>query len=385
MDDMTHTLLYMQEILKTLNAVITEAIDGNQALEFIKNNTYDVIFIDIEISSDPITEVIQKIRQQLRFNYTPIIVMAGPQQTNLIESTFESGASDYISKPLSKIEVLARLKVRLNDHRLDRELHQALILAERANQSKSEFITRMVHELKTPLNAMSGYSQLIELEPENIASTLENCSYIKAAAKHQEDLINEVTNLAKIEAGIIDIDLSEVELPTIIKEVFDLTKPMAEKFKVHLNLPKNADIMYKITADNKRLKQVFLNLISNAIKYNKPDGHVDIIVKQKGREIKIGVQDTGEGIIKSNIPKLFENFNRLGAEESIIEGSGIGLPITKKMIELMGGSLEIESTEGKGSTFWVNLKGEKIVPLSITTPPNLKFTCYQGSDLNTYQ
>jgi len=170
-----------------------------------------------------------------------------------------------------------------------------------------------------------------------------------------------VNNLVQVEAGQLQMDLSEVELPELLKEAFSLTSPMANKSNIELVLPRRGDVAYKVTADKKRLKQVFLNLISNAIKYNSPNGQVSInVVAISEERIKIGVKDTGKGIAKQDMPKLFEAFNRLGAEKSNIEGTGIGLTITKNIVELMGGSLDVESSLEQGSTFWVNLSASKI-------------------------
>ena len=354
-DDVESIRLYLKEILTTLDVDITEAADGNQAFQLIRDNEFDLILMDIEMPGQSGLEVTRRVRQELRYKYTPIIIMTALQKPELVQEAFASGATDYISKPLSQFEVLSRLEMRLENREMERKLREAKLVAEKANYAKSEFITRLAHELKTPLNAIHGFAQLIEVETDS-ANILESCTFILNAARHQEDLINEVTNLAQIEAGIIDINLSEVELAEIIKEAFSLTMPMANKFNVNLNFPRKRDVLYTLTADHKRLKQIFLNLLSNAIKYNKLNGEVNILVKplSKGR-IKIGVADMGQGIAKKDVPKLFESFNRLGAEKSDIEGTGIGLPITKKIIELMGGKLEVESIEGKGSTFWVEL------------------------------
>lgn len=364
MDDVESIRMYLKEILKTLDVDITEAVDGDEAFQLIQDNEFDLILMDIEMPGQSGLEVTKRVRQELNYKYTPIIIMTALQRPELVQEAFASGATDYISKPLTQFEVLSRLGIRLEHRQMERELSEAKLAAERANYAKSEFISRLAHELKTPLNAIHGFTQLIELETDD-ENILESCTFILEATKHQEDLINEVTNLAKIEAGIIDINLSEVELVDIIKEAFGLTTPMANKFNVHLNFPRKRDVLYTLTADRKRMKQVFLNLLSNAIKYNKPDGDVNIIVESlsNGR-IKIGVADMGQGIAEKDFPKLFESFNRLGAEKSDIEGAGIGLPITKKIIELMGGKLEVESTEGKGSTFWVELAASHIRPTS---------------------
>lgn len=355
-DDVESIRLYLKEILKSDNFMITEAENGNQAFQLIKEHEYDLILMDIEMPGPSGLNVTKRIRQELKFVHTPIIIMTALQSPELIQEAFEMGATDYISKPLSEYEVLARINLRLEHRNMERKLAEAKRVAEMASYAKSEFISRLAHELKTPLNAIYGFAQLIELESEN-ESILENCQFILSGAKYQEELINEVTNLAQIEAGIIDINLSQVALDEVIKEAFHLTSPMANKFQVKLNFPRKKDVLYTLEADHKRLKQVFLNLLSNAIKYNKQEGDVHILIKPVsiGR-IKIGISDTGEGISKEDIPKLFEAFNRLGAENTNIEGTGIGLLITKKIIELMGGDLEVESIQGKGTIFWVGLK-----------------------------
>jgi len=207
-DDAESIRLYLKGILEPLNVSITEADNGDTAFRLIREREFDLIFLDIEMPGKSGLEVTKRVRKQLGYQYTPIIVMTGLHQPELIQEAFDYGASDYIAKPLSEIEVIARLKVRLENRRLDRALREARIIAENSNKAKSEFISRLAHELKTPLNAIHGFSQLIQSSNDN-EDTLENVSYILAASKLQEELINEVTHLAQIEAGIIDINLSQ--------------------------------------------------------------------------------------------------------------------------------------------------------------------------------
>lgn len=354
-DDAKSIRLYMREILQQVDVSITEACDGDEAFELIRNNEYDTVFLDIETLGKSGIEVTKRVREQLGYLYTPIIVMTGLTQPRLVQLAFDNGATDYIKKPLCKFEILARLKTRLENRCLDRELRLTRLAAERANQEKSKLITHLAHELKTPLNAIMGFSELIQMDPYH-RDVMDNCRHIYDAAKHQNDLINEVINLAQVEAGIIEMNLSKVDLFSVIKEAFMLNKPMADKFNINLNFPRRSDVSFTITTDNKRLKQVLINLISNAIKYNKPNGDVTVEVKQEfDGYIKIGIADTGSGIAKQDVPKLFEAFNRLGAETTKVEGTGIGLRITKNIVEFMGGQLQVESTVGKGSVFWVSL------------------------------
>jgi signal transduction histidine kinase len=236
------------------------------------------------------------------------------------------------------------------------ELRQEKQNTEMASKAKSEFISRLAHELNNPLQAITGYAELIEAKSDN-SQLIEYSSNITVAAQHQKELINEVKNLAMIEAGIIDINLSEVSITQVINDSYGMTRHLADVYNVTLLPPCERDTAYAVTADYKRLKQVFINLISNAIKYNKPGGEVTILTRNKSNGcIEIGVSDTGSGILSSDIPSLFEPFNRLGAEKTDIEGSGIGLPITRKIVELMGGHLSVESNVDKGSIFWVSLE-----------------------------
>lgn len=348
-DDSESIRQFMREILRQLNTRITEATDGIEAFKLIANNVYDLIFMDIAMPGKSGFDVIERVRNKLGYKYTPIIVMTGLDQPNLIKKAFDIGASDYITKPLSEIEFISRLKTRLENRRLNRALNDA-------NRAKSEFISRLAHELKTPLNAIAGFAEIIELEPTNTEKVLKSCKIIKDASTHQESLINEVTNLANIEAGIIDIKLADVDFSKIIRDVFNLTEPMANKSNVKLNLPRLNEVKFTLKTDAKRLKQILINLITNAIKYNKPGGKVDFVIDQlKPEYLKVSIKDTGNGIDRKDIEKIFEPFNRLGAEKTKIEGTGIGLPITKKIIEIMGGELKVESKVGEGSIFCFTL------------------------------
>jgi len=353
-DDAKSIRDYLKEILKSLNTSILEADNGDDAYALIQKNEFDMILMDIAMPGLSGIEVTHLVRNDLKYEHTPIILITGLQNPDLIKSGFENGATDYISKPLNEVEVISRINHLIENRRLSLELVAAKEAAEQANQYKSDFVSRLAHELKTPLNGIMGLTNIIKMEYEN-NDIQENCRLILEAADHQLELINEVTSLAKIEAGIIDLEITSVELPTIIKKTFSLIKPVADKHRVTINLPHLSDVKYLLLADSMRLKQVFLNLLSNAVKYNRPNGEVNFLVVIENNQLKIGVSDTGHGIKAEDIPKLFEVFNRLGAENTDIEGSGIGLAISRKIIEMMDGKLEVESELGKGSTFWIVL------------------------------
>ena len=226
--------------------------------------------------------------------------------------------------------------------------------AERANEAKSKFLSNMSHELRTPLNAILGFSQLMELEgPDN--PHLKYIKAIKNAGTHLLALINEVLDLARIESGRIDLKPESVEVLPLIEECFNLVRTQADKLGIQLT---HAALVEKVLyTDRVRLKQVILNLISNAVKYNRQGGkvHVEARESEVPGYLRIVITDTGIGIAAQKMAELFQPFNRLDAARSGIEGTGIGLSITRQIIELMGGTVGAESELGVGSTFWFEL------------------------------
>jgi signal transduction histidine kinase/CheY-like chemotaxis protein len=221
-----------------------------------------------------------------------------------------------------------------------------------ASKSKSEFLSSMSHELRTPLNAIIGFSQLLEME-ELTETQSDSVKEIHTAGKHLLDLINEVLDLARIEAGRMSVNLDEVELESVIQEIKAMTAPIAERHGITMSFTENVNLV--VMSDRTRLKQVLLNLLSNAIKYNRQNGSVDVFVEQINDQVRISVKDTGKGIAGDQREALFEPFNRLGAEGSEIEGTGIGMMVTRQFVELMNGRIDFESELGVGSVFWIEL------------------------------
>ncbi len=238
----------------------------------------------------------------------------------------------------------------------EQALLEAKTLAEKASRAKSEFLSNMSHELRTPLNAVLGFSQLFEYDANLNDQLRSNAFEINQAGKHLLVLIDQILDLSRIEAGEIDISMEPVSLSDIINDSLTWVVKLAESRGVDLKFDRDEIGTVLVKADVTRLKQVFLNLFTNAVKYNVRGGKVWLQIKNAGDEvIRIGVSDTGQGIDEEKIDKLFQPFNRLGAEFSGTEGTGIGLVITKQLVELMKGRLQVESEPGIGSTFWVEL------------------------------
>jgi signal transduction histidine kinase len=238
----------------------------------------------------------------------------------------------------------------------NRELAEAHEETTRANRAKSEFLSRMSHELRTPLHSVLGFSQLLAADLEDAAQR-ERVDRIMRAGHHLLALIDEVLDISRIETGSASISPEPVRVEEVITQTVEMMSATAATRDITIERPEAGDCEWIVTADRQRLRQVLLNLVSNAIKYNRDGGDVRIecAASENGRDLRITVADTGPGLSADQRASLFEPFNRLGAEAGDVQGTGLGLALSRGLVQLMGGTIAIESREGEGSTFCVEL------------------------------
>ena len=236
------------------------------------------------------------------------------------------------------------------------ELKHAKEAAEEANLAKSDFLSCMSHELRSPLNAILGFAQLMETgTPTPTAGQKDSIEQILQAGWYLLALINEILDLALIESGKLSLSPEPVSLAEVLADCQAMIEPQASKGGISVHFPA-LDAPWLVHADRTRVKQVLVNLLSNAIKYNRVGGHVDLRCSfDVGGRVRVSVQDTGEGLAADKLAQMFQPFNRLGQEAGAQEGTGIGLVVSKRLMELMGGNIGVESSVGVGSVFWIEL------------------------------
>lgn len=276
-----------------------------------------------------------------------------------------NGSEDYDQELVSWLEpftstcaLLIKLYRQLNEReQFTEQLRQARDQAEQASRAKTDFLSSMSHELRTPLNAIMGFAQLLQSNKRSSLDErqLRQVEQIYRSGNHLLNLINEVLDLARIEAGRINMSLEPIRPREVIDDACDILMPIARQQGVAVHIDAVLNRMPALLADYTRLKQVLINLISNAVKYNRPEGSVYIGCHLESDVLRISVRDTGTGIDPQYLDQLFQPFNRLGAEKGAIEGTGVGLALTKSIIEQMGGSIGLENHYGEGCEFWFRL------------------------------
>lgn len=285
------------------------------------------------------------------------------RRTRDLESSNQEIAREFSQRSRAQQEVMrlnSELEARVNERTAqlqvsNEQLVTAKAAADKANLAKSEFLSSMSHELRTPLNAILGFAQLLASEslPLTPEKKKDFTGYILKAGQHLLVLINEVLDLAKVESGTLSLSMEPVNIAELMWECKELMEPLAAARHIGLFFPAVSDL--QVVADRTRLKQVLINLLSNAIKYNRDGGSVNVDCTGEDGRVCVTIADTGKGLSEEQLQQLFQPFNRLGQEAGVEEGTGIGLVVTKRLIEMMGGRIAATSALEVGSTLRIEL------------------------------
>ncbi len=368
------------------NFSVLELDSGKAGLDYCHHQKPDCMLLDYSLPDLNGLDFLS----QLENTSFPILMLTGHGDEKIAVEAMKLGVQDYLVKDSltptylmsainsaikisqsenerkqaeeALIQANEKLELRVKERTLSLEeanssLRAAKEFAESANRAKSSFISKMSHELRTPMHAILGFTQLLLMDKKNPLAEYqkENMKSVTEAGNHLLDLINRVLDLSKIESVENDLNVEIFDMVPLVESVISISKPLADEKGIaleYISLQKNN---FFVKVDPLRIKQVVFNLISNAIKYNKPNGSVTVSFKpQENGNLRLGVQDTGFGIVEKDRDKIFAPFERLNANDKNIEGAGIGLAISKKYIQSMGGTLDFESTEEEGSFFYID-------------------------------
>jgi signal transduction histidine kinase/ActR/RegA family two-component response regulator len=356
-------------LVRRLGHTITAPIDAitNIAREVVENRDYSRRAP--RISEDEAAALVDSFNAML----TEI-----EQRTLALEGSNREIAREALERALAQQEVMrlnSELEERVHERTMqlelaNSELELAIEEARNANQAKSAFLSSMSHELRTPLNAILGFAQI--LAADNLPTTAEQkkefAGHILKSGRHLLTLINEILDLAKVEAGALTLSMEPVGLAEVLLECRSMIEPLAAARGIRVEFPEHAAAL--VQADRTRLKQVLLNLLSNAVKYNREGGTVRLECTVCGPDrLRLSVLDTGMGLRPDQVAALFQPFNRLGQESGTQEGTGIGLVFTRRLVEMMKGEIGVTSTPGVGSTFWIALSTAAPLPQPAAPAP----------------
>jgi signal transduction histidine kinase/AmiR/NasT family two-component response regulator len=349
-------------LMRRLNNVITQPVlaIADVAREVVATGDYSRRAA--RLSDDEVAELADSFNKML----SVIETRTRELETSNSEIAREAEQRSQAQKEIMRLNEELEQRVHERTVQLEQangELAMAMEEAKSANQAKSAFLSSMSHELRTPLNAILGFAQILTSDklPSTLVQKKEFANHILKSGRHLLTLINEILDLAKIESGAVALSMEPVALQEILQECESMVAPLAGQRGIRLLFPEHCTA--NVTADRTRLKQILLNLLSNAIKYNREGGAVVADCSPSGPGLlRISVQDTGLGLHPDQVRMLFQPFNRLGQESSAEEGTGIGLVVTKRLVELMGGTIGVTSSLGVGSMFWIELNATEPVP-----------------------
>ncbi len=362
-DDTPANLDLLEKILSTEGYTVRALPNGALAIRSAVNNPPSLILLDIKMPSMDGYEVCAQLKSHVKTREIPVIFISALQEMDDKVRAFAAGGVDYICKPFQSEEVLARVHTHLRLHALQQHLQAAKEQAEAANRAKSAFLANMSHELRTPLNAVLGFAQLLQRDNGLSTQQRSNVDSINRGGEFLLELINDVLDLAKIEAGRFECFPETWQPHSFFTELSTLFRLRAEQKSLQFFYKATTPLPRAVHSDPKRLRQIVMNLLSNAVKFT-AQGSVTLQVSFTEKHLQLAVIDTGLGIETDMQETIFEPFQQAGDSAQKIQGTGLGLAITRKLVDMMEGSLSVNSTLGEGSEFHVQVPVERVSTLN---------------------
>ena len=395
-DDIPENLKVLSTMLAKQGYKIRPAINGKIALQLVRFIPPDLILLDIMMPEMDGYEVCGHLKADEKTRNIPVIFISALSETFDKVKAFSAGGVDYVTKPFQSAEVLARIETHLSLQNLQKSLEkknklleQEIVVRKRAeetaqaaNRAKSTFLSNTSHELRTPLNGILGYAQILRREHNLTTTQIDGLNIIYKSGHHLLTLINDILDLARIEAGKLALYPAPTNLPNFLDGVVGMMQMAAQQKALQFIFDVPKDLPIAVETDEKRFRQVLLNLLGNAVKFT-DKGSITLrvlCVDKKWDSIRFEVQDTGVGMTPEQAKKIFQPFEQVGDEKKQREGTGLGLSITHQLVNLMGGDLKVSSVPGKGSTFWfeIHLPVLEESNLEQQTMKNKQVMGYQG-------
>ncbi|MEG4251012.1 response regulator [Microcoleus sp. Pol10D4] len=398
-DDTPENLQVLSATLSDRGYKVRGVINGKMAIRAARSGCPDLILLDIKMPDMDGYEVCRQLKEDPKTSEIPVIFISALDEVLDKLTAFQVGGVDYVTKPFHVAEVLARIEHQLTIQRLkkqlldrNKELQQEIIERKKAEEAaaaaslaKSQFVANMSHELRTPLNAILGFTQVMSRDSLLSHENLENLRIINRSGQHLLELINDVLDLSKIEAGIIGLDQRSFDLYQLLDTLEEMFQIKAETKKMQLRFFVEANVPQYIKTDEKKLRVCLINLLANAMKFTQDGGRIWLRVSVESNQqqpaeseihpnytsvepllILFEVEDTGVGIAAAEIDTLFDAFVQTQAGRKAADGTGLGLTITKKYVQIMGGDIWVKSVLGEGSSFKFNIRVFAAISSEIT-------------------